>query len=107
HNSFLFMALASGVIPLVFFLVYWLQAGRNALLEAIRGEGEAAFLLPLLIYAFLVVNASNAPFLQSWVIVVLACCLAARRSHVTAMRKATRPRPEKRPLSRHAAGIPS
>src|SRR5204862_3017654 len=53
HNSFIFIALVSGVIPLVFFVLYWLQATWGAIRAGAAHRQDAPFFLPLLAYGFL------------------------------------------------------
>ncbi|MBA3965433.1 MAG: O-antigen ligase family protein [Nitrospirales bacterium] len=79
HNGILFLAMASGIIPLLFYLAYWLQAGWASLCAPIAKIKTASFYLPLVAYAFLVCLSSNVAFMNSWVVVTLA---AAMTSHI-------------------------
>ena len=80
HNGFLFVAMASGVIPLVFYIAYWIQATWTALLASMGNVAKTASLhLPLVAYAFLVCFLSNNAFMRSWVIVTLVFAVS---SHV-------------------------
>jgi O-antigen ligase len=77
HNSFLFIALASGIIPLAFFVSYWWRAAKGVLRANAQGLADAPFQIPLLIYAFLVAQQGNAPFMAPWMIVTLSTAIAA------------------------------
>lgn len=71
HNSFLFIAMASGIFPLIFYAAYWIQATWGVIKELPGKTDTAAFLLPLVGYAFLSCLTSNMNFMESWVIVTL------------------------------------
>jgi O-antigen ligase len=77
HNSFLFLALASGVVPLTFFLAYWFRAARRAIRLRSQRSGDAPFLLPLLIYSFLVMNSLADAFMFPWAMVTLSVAMAS------------------------------
>jgi O-antigen ligase len=77
HNGFLYVALASGVVPLLFLVGYWWRAARGALRAQRVPTIEAPFCLPLLIYAFLITMEGNLPFMKPWAIVALAIALTA------------------------------
>ncbi|MEO8324725.1 MAG: O-antigen ligase family protein [Nitrospirota bacterium] len=79
HNGVLFLAMASGIFPLLFYMAYWMQAGWAALCAPIGKIKTASFYLPLVAYAFLICLASNSAFMNSWVVVTLA---AAITSHI-------------------------
>src|SRR5207249_2364017 len=51
HNSFLFFALSSGLIPFAFYLAFWVRAAWKSFSDLGRSE-YAPFRLPLLLYAF-------------------------------------------------------
>jgi O-antigen ligase len=72
HNCFLYIALASGIVPLVFFLAYWLGLARAAFGTNAAHTPEARFQIPLLLYTFVVSSLSNVPFMTSWAIVALS-----------------------------------
>ncbi|MCB9775563.1 MAG: O-antigen ligase family protein [Nitrospiraceae bacterium] len=77
HNGFLFIAMASGIIPLLFYMAYWMQAGWAALCAPIGKIKTASFYLPLVAYAFLICLASNSAFMNSWVVVTLAAAMTS------------------------------
>jgi O-Antigen ligase len=77
HNSFLYIALASGIIPLAFFVSYWWRAAKGALHANAKRLADAPFQIPLLVYAFLTVQQGNGPFMLPWVIAILSTAIAA------------------------------
>ena len=81
HNGFLYVALASGIVPLVFLVGYWWRAARGAFHAQGAPTAEAPFCLPLLIYAFLATLEGNLPFMNPWAIVALAIAIAADSSY--------------------------
>jgi hypothetical protein len=69
HNTFLFFALSSGVVPLALYLAYWIQAGRRYFARAEPNE-YAPYQIPFLLYVlvtFLVGDVNMA----SWVLLAL------------------------------------
>lgn len=76
HNSFLFIALGSGFLPLIFFVAYWFRAARGAFRLQSQHSASAPFYLPLFIYAFVITMLSNDSFFSSWIIVTLSGLLA-------------------------------
>ena len=80
HNGFLYIALVSGVIPLVFFVAYWVRAGIGAWRTGLGIHRyqitNASYRLPLLMYAFLSNFATNTGFMSAWMMVVLTMMTA-------------------------------
>jgi hypothetical protein len=76
HNSFFLIALASGIIPLAFFVAYWWRAARGALRLTAESSAYAAFGIPLLIYTFLSAQSSSGAFMEMWGIVALSMTTA-------------------------------
>jgi hypothetical protein len=74
HNSFLFIAVSAGLVPLLFYVAYWLRVFRGALRPAPVPD-EAPFRLPLAVYAFLVAFQLNNPNFSAWLIASLALSL--------------------------------
>jgi O-antigen ligase len=72
HNGFLFVALASGIIPGALFVAYWYRAAWTAFQARSNHPSDEAFYLPLLAYAFLIVSSGNMDFMVPWVVVSLA-----------------------------------
>lgn len=84
HNTFLYLALASGVVPLAFYVAYWIKAARGAYHLSAQQVPEAPFELPLLIYTFIVASLSNVTYMYPWSIVTLSIAMSAgapRRVH--------------------------
>ena len=64
HNSFLYFALTSGVVPFLFWLFFWVRAGWSCLSNK-EWLGYRSFRLPFLIYIFigsLLGDINNAPW---------------------------------------------
>jgi len=92
HNGFIYLALTSGIFPVLFYAAYWVQLfwmtfGRRG------GENEdAAFLAPLLVYAFLIANNLNEAWMASWMVAIFgtigtADALSKTRSIVAELRQ--------------------
>jgi O-antigen ligase len=77
HNSFLYIAQSSGVVPLALFIAYWMRAARAALYGDIRKSPEAAYYLPMLAFTFLTATSLALGFQEVWAIVSLAIPLTA------------------------------
>jgi O-antigen ligase len=77
HNSFIFIGLASGTIPFVFFLIYWIQALRGALRLRATPVLDAPFCLPLIAFSLLASLAGGLTFMMPWMIVALTTAVAA------------------------------
>ena len=52
HNSLLYFALASGIVPLVFFVCFWIRTLRRSLLNLEQVE-YGPFRTPLSVYVFI------------------------------------------------------
>jgi len=79
HNSFLSLALGSGVVPLVFFLGYWIRAVQRVFGRHGAQRPDAPFHLPLLIYAFLCCMDSGSAFMTPWAITALSAATGSPR----------------------------
>ncbi len=77
HNGFLFIAVASGVVPLAFFLGYWLRGAWGAFRANAERSADAPFLIPLFIFAFLETMILDFAFMYPGTIVVLSTVMAA------------------------------
>jgi len=75
HNGFLFIALASGAVPLFFFSLYWLIGLRGALEGSSPLNPDSAYLLPLWVYAFMSLFEGDAVFMTTWSIISVCACL--------------------------------
>jgi hypothetical protein len=76
HNSFLLFAVASGIVPLVFFCAYCF----GSIIAAIRAkttDHNFIYYLPLSVYAVLITCAGNLDFMEAWAVVSLALPFAA------------------------------
>jgi O-antigen ligase len=93
HNTFIWLALASGIVPLLLFVGWWIQMGRNAI--AASGDRDAPFLAPLLAFTFVSSILGDLVVMLPWALI--AVCFAmkygARTSRRrTVLRRASRPR---------------
>jgi hypothetical protein len=77
HNALIFIALASGVVPLLLFLAWGVQLCVSAWKAAPDVDADSPFLRVLLLYAFLISMNLNAVFMLPWVIVISASVTAA------------------------------
>ncbi len=72
HNSFLYIALSSGVIPLMFYIGFWIQAGWRSLMLHTKGQDSDAFRLPFLLYIFALINLGDTGYLSLWALPILS-----------------------------------
>jgi hypothetical protein len=78
HNSFIFIGLTSGIVPLFLFGWYWVRLGSAALRLSAASHEDAGFHLPLLMYSFLVALTLNQPFMLPWMMCTLAAVSSAQ-----------------------------
>ena len=75
HNGFLYLALVSGVVPVAFFVAYWVRASfgvwRTYLPTRKHRLTDASFRLPLFVYAFLSNFTTNTSYMVVWMMVIL------------------------------------
>ena len=95
HNALLWVALASGAIPALLFVVFWTRALRVALRAYLVGAADP-YLLPLMVFALLEVVVLDTAFMSSWHLVVFCRCVATGM-HVS---------PVIRRRARTASGLP-
>jgi O-antigen ligase len=76
HNQFLMVALASGIIPLTFFIAYWVKAGIDVWRLNLRAHEDAAFLVPMFVYVFLIGLELNQPYMNPWAMVTIGTIAA-------------------------------
>lgn len=81
HNSFLFIALGSGIIPLAFFVAYWIRAAWMAFRSNVARLGDAPFRIPLLIYGLLIVLVHDTAFTFPWMVVTFSTAMAVGAHH--------------------------
>jgi len=72
HNGFVYFALTSGIVPLLFFTAYWVQLIRTVFTRQGSWGGDAPFLAPLLVYAFMLTNYLNEAWMFSWMVAIFA-----------------------------------
>jgi O-antigen ligase len=77
HNGFLYIAQASGIVPLLLFVAYWVRAARVAFKVNSSLDSDKIFYLPFIAYSIIVVNLGNNTFMQLPVIASLAFPLVA------------------------------
>jgi O-antigen ligase len=75
HNGFLFIGLVSGLVPFVFFVLYWVQAAIGGLRSVGEHRQDAPFHLPLLAYALLATNLSGLTFMVPWFVITLTSAI--------------------------------
>lgn len=84
HNSFLYIVLAAGILPLICFLRYLVRVGIGALRIMRRVHvGEAAILPPLIAFALFQMMLGHYTFMSPWTVVVCGLAAGAGRSMAT------------------------
>jgi len=78
HNGLIFIALSSGVVPLLFFIAYWVQLFSTAFTDELRSHEDAPFLIPLLIYCALIALNLNQVFTMPYMVATLSTVTATR-----------------------------
>jgi O-antigen ligase len=76
HNALIFIGLVSGIVPLFFFVAYWVQLFVTAFKTNASSGDEAPFQVPLLIYSFLIAMNLNSAFMVPWTMATLAAVTA-------------------------------
>jgi len=71
HNVLLFIGLASGIIPLIFYMAYWLKAASGIIRLDRLKTASAPYYPPMLIFAFVAVMLGENS-LATWVVFALA-----------------------------------
>jgi hypothetical protein len=77
HNGLLLIATASGVFTTALFIGHWIKAAKAAVQTTLNNLPNSVFHLPMLTYAFLVMNTGNLVFMAPWAMVCLALPLAS------------------------------
>jgi len=100
HNVFLSIGLASGILPLIFYIAYWLKAASGSLRLNRLKTASAPFYPPMLIFTFVVLMLGENS-VTAWVVFALAGPLQytqrkARQQHGRTEMLRSRP-----PLWRH------
>ena len=102
HNGVLMLALSSGVVPLAFFLGYWVQLFRNVLKPVGEIVEDAPFLTSLVLYSFLIMLNLNEAYKQPWMLAVFAGIGRGIQFKVTAAKAAQHMRRLQRAAHQHA-----
>lgn len=76
HNSLLFFGFSSGVLPLILYILYLVQAGRGALRARNQLEYDSPYKLPLVSFALLTVMVADENFMSPWHVVVFSAAIA-------------------------------
>ena len=76
HNAFLYFALVSGMVPLIFFIAYWVKAISRSY------HTDSPFQLPLVIYALIISLVGVEGFMYSWAMVSLCMAMTARAKRI-------------------------
>jgi len=72
HNGFLYIAQASGIVPLLLFAAYWVRTARVAFKANTGLDSDKIFYLPFIAYSIIIVNLNDLAFMQFPVIASLA-----------------------------------
>jgi O-antigen ligase len=110
HNAPIFIALSSGLVPLLLFALYGVQLLVSTARASQAVNADAPFHRALLLYAFLISMTLNMAFMLAWMMVIFASVTAsgllatARRSLVDDMQRArVRARPHPAGMTRQRA----
>lgn len=77
HNCFLFLAQASGIIPVALFVGYWIRAAWTAIHATVGRSADDPFRVPLLVYTLLFVQTGDTDFMMPVAVVALAMAMTA------------------------------
>jgi hypothetical protein len=81
HDSLVFLGLSSGIVPLLFFIAYWLSSLRTAI-HTTSAHPYASYLMPLLVYCSFFIFVHDSIFMYPWFIAAFsACYLEGRRKN--------------------------
>jgi O-antigen ligase len=77
HNGLLFLALSSGIIPLMCFIRYLVKvgAGTRRIMNAVS-VGEDTLIPPLAVFGLVLIMFADFFFMSAWVVVVFAAAAA-------------------------------
>jgi len=65
HNTFLYFALLSGILPLVLFVAFWIQAGLSSA-AGNKEQQHQAFRFPYLLFTLVTVTVGDLSFMTIW-----------------------------------------
>jgi O-antigen ligase len=80
HNSFIYLGLAAGVVPLAFFIAWWIRAARNAVQYDQRAPDDP-FRLPLLVFALVESMLGDLGFMVPWGLLTFTVLTAPNRPY--------------------------
>jgi len=80
HNSFLFMGLSSGIVPLAFYIAYLVQVTRGAIRARTQGSPDSPYILPLVSFAMLSLMVADGTFMSPWHMVIFSLALTTANS---------------------------
>jgi hypothetical protein len=86
HNGFLYIALASGIVPLIFFVTWWWQAARSAV-DAMKTSDSLRYEAALLVYCFVVIQSGAFTFTAPWVVATLCAMRRGFEIHYRSRRR--------------------
>lgn len=91
HNGLLFIAVSSGILPLILFVGYLVGTARAAYQAECEQRPDALFLFPLFIFALLTLMLSATVFMSPWHLVTFAAATSLRKSGLDPSRSSEKP----------------
>jgi len=76
HNSFIYVALTSGILPFALFVAMWIRAAQNAFSDDKR-VADGPFRLPLLVYPFVSTVVGDLTFMAPWGVIAFVVAMAS------------------------------
>jgi hypothetical protein len=77
HNGFIYIGLASGVVPLLFFVTYWIRLFAMTLGRVTHAHEHVPYKASLLVYSLLICMTLNEPFKMPWMMVTFATAVGS------------------------------
>jgi O-antigen ligase len=77
HNGFLYIAQASGIVPLLLFAAYWVRVSQATFKANTGLDSDRIFYLPFIAYSIIIVSLNDLAFMQFPVISSLAFPMVA------------------------------
>jgi O-antigen ligase len=71
HNTFLYIALASGVLPTALLLSFFVQAGRKSAAGRTKIQKDESFRIPYLVFIFVVLMLGDLGFMAPWALLTV------------------------------------
>lgn len=75
HNSFLYIAFSSGIIPLIFYIGYLFRVVKGALLARAQRESDSPYKLPFVSFALLNLMVADGVFMSPWHIMAFSAAI--------------------------------